>query len=198
MRGFDGQKESRWDSSSHHPPLPTGKSSTNQRALTFDRELSRSRWCDRHALRQQTCFVALEGSFVRDKMGNIVVMRATDGTVLVSFLWLAAQIRMLRPSILPLLIPSLLPRLILLTSSSPLPSFILHIVIHTRPDSLDPCLIPCFLLLLSTLPTDSFSSLDSSDRLPSPPLLLRLLWGFLCPRPRPHTLSLPFPFLPPL
>ena len=57
MRGFDGQKESRWDSSSHHPPLPTRKSSTKQRAPTFDRELSRSRWCDRHALRQQTCFV---------------------------------------------------------------------------------------------------------------------------------------------
>ena len=61
------------DSSSHLPPLPARKSSTNRRAPTFDRELSRSRWCDRHALRQQTCFVALEGSFVRDKVGNIVV-----------------------------------------------------------------------------------------------------------------------------
>ena len=115
--------------------------------------------------------------------------------MLVSFLWLATQIRVLRPSILLFSFRPFSPDSSSRLHPPPLPSFILHIVIHTRPDSRDPCLIPCFLLLLSTLLTDSFSSLDSSDHLPSPPLL-RLLWGFLCPRQRPHTLSLPFPFLP--
>lgn len=120
MRGFDGQKESRWDSSSQHPPLPTRKSSTNQRAPTFDRELSRSRWCDRHALRQQTCFVlrwrgvlsetrwetsSLMPCYGRDCARVVLVVGYTDSRA---------------PSVHPpLLIPSLLPRLILQTSSSP-------------------------------------------------------------------------------
>ena len=115
------------DSSSHLPPLPARKSSTNRRAPTFDRELSRSRCvivmlCDNRLVlrwrgvlsetRWETSSLML--CYGRDCARVVPVVGCTDPHA---------------PSVHPPSSPSVpFPRLILPTSSSP--TSLLHSSLH--------------------------------------------------------------------